>query len=280
MHFMTNRHKIGLGTVQFGLAYGIGNTFGQTKAEEVAEILNLAKKYCITIIDSASAYGNAEEVIGSNDLHKFQIVSKFMPPKDQNISVQLENSLKNLRVKQLYAYLAHRPMELLRNPEQWEQLLQLKEDKKTQKIGFSLNEPEELEELLDRGLEPDILQAPFNYFDNRFEKSFIYLKSIGCEVHTRSAFLQGLFFMDPDSLSSYFNEIKDDLRKLQLLKENLSVSLLNFVLNKSFIDKVIIGVENSNQLYQNLEGLKNARELPVLKNSVPNLILNPSLWEK
>jgi aryl-alcohol dehydrogenase-like predicted oxidoreductase len=275
-----NKDKIGLGTVQFGLAYGIGNLDGQTKAEDVTEILNLAKKYDIKILDSASAYGNAEEVIGNNDLDKFQIVSKFMPPKDENISVQLENSLENLGVKQLYGYLVHRPMTLLKDPYQWEELLQLKEEKKTKKIGFSLNEPHEFELLYQKGMIPDLVQVPYNYFDNRFKDILMDLKANGCEIHTRSAFLQGLFFMEPDSLSSYFNEIKDDLRKLQLLKENLSVSLLNFVLNKSFIDKVIIGVENSNQLYQNLEGLKNAWELPVLKNTVPNHILNPSLWEK
>lgn len=274
-----NKRKIGLGTVQFGTSYGISNTHGKTSPNEVTKILDLAKKNGIKILDSASAYGNAEEVLGKNDLDEFQVISKFMPPQDENLRVQLKNSLKSLRVKQLYAYLAHRPRELMKNPNQWEEMLQLKEEGRIQKIGFSLNKPEELEELLSKDLVPDIVQAPFNYFDNRFEKSFLLLQSMGCEVHTRSTFLQGLFFMKPDVLSPYFNEIKDDLRELQLLQEDLSVSLLNFVLDKSFINKVIIGVESSNQLRQNLEGLKNVRDLPALNNAVPKHILSPSLWK-
>ncbi|TVZ28218.1 aryl-alcohol dehydrogenase-like predicted oxidoreductase [Gillisia sp. Hel_I_86] len=277
---MINRQKIGLGTVQFGLAYGIANVNGQTKVREVTEILALAKKYGIKILDSASAYGNAEEVIGNNTLNDFKIVSKFIAPKNQAVNVQLENSLKNLGVKQLYGYLAHRPMELLEYPTQWKELLEFKEHGKVQKIGFSLNEPEELEKLLKKNYIPDLVQVPFNYFDNRFEESLVYLKSIGCEIHTRSSFLQGLFFMKPELLSSYFSEIKENLRELQLLQEDLSVSLLRFVLDKSYIDKVIIGVENSKQLKQNIEGLKNAKELPILNKDISRQILNPSLWKK
>lgn len=276
---MAKRHKIGLGTVQFGLTYGIGNKDGQTKVDEVTKILKSANTYGIKVLDSASAYGNAEEVLGKNDLERFQVVSKFMPPIDESIQIQFEKSLHSLGLKKLYGYLAHRPESILENPVQWIELQNLKKEGKVQRIGFSLNEPEELNRLLERGYIPDIVQAPYNYFDDRFEESFRYLKNIGCEVHTRSAFLQGLFFMEPDSLSSYFDEIKDNLKKLQVLEENLSVSLLNFVLNKSFIDKVIIGVENNKQLIQNVGSLNNAVDLPVLNKIIPKHILNPSLWK-
>jgi aryl-alcohol dehydrogenase-like predicted oxidoreductase len=56
--------------------------------------------------------------------------------------------------------------------------------------------------------------------------------------------------------------------------------LLNFVLNKDFIDKVIVGVENTNQLRENIEGLNNAKDLPPITDKVSNNILNPSLWKK
>lgn len=276
MHFS---HKLGLGTVQFGLSYGISNSTGQTTEGEVGKILNIAKAFKIDILDSASAYGNSENVLGRNDLSAFKMVSKFMPPQDELISVQLENSLSALGLSSLYGYMAHRPSEILKNPSQWQELQYLKECRKVMKIGFSLNEPEELFQLLEHKFYPDIVQVPFNYFDRRFQTAMIKLKSEGCEIHTRSAFLQGLLFVDPNELSSYFDEIKDHLRKLQRL-EPLGGALLKFVLQKPFIDKVIIGSENAIQLKQNIDSLAMAPSLPEFKQTISNKILIPSRWPK
>ncbi|WP_037320991.1 aldo/keto reductase [Salegentibacter sp. Hel_I_6] len=278
---MKGSEKLGLGTVQFGLPYGISNKNGQTSTTEVAKILATAKSYEIEVLDSASAYGNSEEVLGKEDLSSFKVISKFMPESNRKpIFKQLKKSLESLGLNFLYGYLAHRPMSLLEQPGQWEQLIKFQKERKIKKIGFSLNEPEELHKLLDKGYIPEIVQVPFNYFDNRFEDSLILLKKMNCEIHTRSTFLQGLFFIEPDKLSSYFNEIKSNLRELQSSHENLSASLLNFVLNKDFIDKVIVGVENTNQLRENIEGLNNAKDLPPNTDKVSNNILNPSLWKK
>lgn len=74
-------NKIGLGSVQFGMQYGVSNLTGQTSQNEVLNVLRTAKKYDISIIDTASAYGNAEKVLGDNDLTKFKIVSKFISEK-------------------------------------------------------------------------------------------------------------------------------------------------------------------------------------------------------
>jgi aryl-alcohol dehydrogenase-like predicted oxidoreductase len=69
--------KIGLGTAQFGLNYGISNVQGQTPLTEVRNILEIARQHKVTIIDTASAYGNAENVLGRHDLSLFKVVSKF-----------------------------------------------------------------------------------------------------------------------------------------------------------------------------------------------------------
>ena len=73
--------KIGLGTVQFGIPYGISNQKGQTSVLEVARILTLAKQKGVGIIDTASAYGTAEKVLGQHDLSAFKVVSKFISCK-------------------------------------------------------------------------------------------------------------------------------------------------------------------------------------------------------
>jgi len=271
--------KLGLGTVQFGLPYGISNNAGQTSLDEVGKILETAKAYKVEVLDSASAYGNSENVLGQNDLSSFKMISKFMPPQDESISIQLENSLKILGLNSLYGYLAHRPGEILKDSGQWKELQKFKDTGKVQKIGFSLNEPEELVQLLDKNFLPDLVQVPFNYFDRRFETAVKELKNKGCEIHTRSAFLQGLFFMDPQKLDDFFNEVKPIIINLQDEKP-LNGALLKFVLEKSYIDKVIIGVENERQLAQNIESIEIASSLPKLENKISDNILIPSKWPK
>ena len=279
MPSMMDRSKIGLGTAQFGMNYGAFNKTGQTPASEVGEILGLADEEEIKLLDSASAYGSAEEILGTNDLRKFQVVSKFLPPSQGgNISIQLNRSLERLRLTTLYAYLAHRPLEMIDSPEQWEELKKLKANKKVKKIGFSLNDPKEIPLLLDAGFWPDLVQVPYNYFDRRFEGVMQELKNNRCEIHTRSVFLQGLFFEDTTKLENFFDVVKEDLRNLQKRKNGLAGSLLNFVLQKPFIDKVIVGVQNKEQLQQNVESLKESLVLPELSKQVPDEILKPICW--
>ena len=273
--------KIGLGTVQFGMSYGISNTSGQTSGEEVRKILRMAEDFGINLLDSASGYGTAEEVLGENDLKFFDLVSKYLPPTvGEEISDQLHKSLKNFQKSSIYGYLAHRPLDLLGNPEQWEELLSFQELGKVEKIGYSLNDPSELEALLDAKMVPDLVQVPFNYFDRRFETHLIALKELGVEVHTRSTFLQGLFFMESEFLEDHFDDVKWELKNLQDLSGSLAGSLLNFVLEKPFIDKVIMGVENCHQLEHNLNNLKKAVALPKLEKQVSDNILKPSQWPK
>ena len=279
---MSLSHKVGLGSVQFGIPYGVSNNNGQTTSEEVTKILNYANKSGIAFIDTASAYGNAEEVLGFNDLNNFKIISKFMPQEENNsISFQLKTSLEKLNVDLLYGYLAHRPLSLLDNQKQWEELLVLKQENKIKKIGFSLNEPKELDLLLNKGMMPDLIQVPYNYFDNRFKDILIDLKSKGCEIHTRSTFLQGLFFSDIQKLPSFFDQVKKDINQLQInYKNNLSEVLLKYVLSLEFVDVVIMGVENEKQLKNNLTNINTPHRLSSNDFNFSGAVLIPSNWPK
>lgn len=271
--------KVGIGTAQFGTHYGISNQKGQTTAQEVSRILRTANEHQIVLIDTASAYGNAEKILGHNDLSGFQIVSKFFPAHEKGeIRKQCRESLDRLGIPVLYGYLDHRPIQSAAEPGYWEELTALKETNLVKKIGYSLYNPGELEFLLDKNFFPDLIQVPYNYFDRRFEGLLVDLQKKGCEIHVRSVFLQGLFFLDSISLNSYFNEVKPIIKKLQSSVENLPAALLNFVINKPFIDKVIIGVETNDQLISNLHGISMNEELPELSLIIPEHILNPSTW--
>lgn len=273
--------KFALGTVQFGLDYGVSNNSGQTSQQEVQAILKKAKENSLLILDTARVYGESEEVLGRcESISDFNIVSKFMPShSDGPISDQLKSSLEKLRVSKLYGFLTHRPNSLIDYPEDWQELIQLKKEGLVEKIGFSLNTPHELESLLENGLEPDLIQVPYNYLDRRFEDHMIRLHQKGCEIHARSSFLQGLFFVPAENLTEHFDEIIPLLSKLQSkYGKSLASSLLHFTTSRPFIDKVVIGVENSTQLSQNIEQLETAIPLENRNFMISERILVPSNW--
>lgn len=273
-------NKIALGTVQFGLDYGISNLNGKTSSKEVSKILDYAKKYGIDTLDTASAYGESESVLGKHHTDHFNIVSKFINVRTpSDLKKQLNNTLLALNQDKVYGYLAHRPEEIIKNKVLWETLLNFKREKKVLKIGFSLNTLKDVEALEKEYFIPDLIQVPYNYFDYRFENYIKDLKKkYGTEIHTRSTFLQGLFFINPEDLDQFFKPVLDELKRLRKNKYMVS-QLLQFVLNKPFIDKVVIGVNNSDQLSQNLKSIfVNCDALTNIDIEIPERIITPSFW--
>ena len=271
--------KIVIGSAQFGLKYGISNTKGKTQINEVDEILTFCNLNGIDSIDTAYAYGESEKVLGKLNVSNFKIISKFIPQSKSipSIENQLNTSLKRLKIEYLDAYLAHRPLEV--TAADWRLLNKLKAAGKFKKIGFSFNEPSEVDSILKRGFIPDIIQVPFNYLDNRFEEKIRMLKvDYKVEIHTRSVFLQGLFFTDPNSLSPFFNPLKKELVKISRLDKKAG-SLLKFVISKDYIDKVVVGLNNLKQLEHNINEIENALNLDIIFNkNFPPECLIPSKW--
>ena len=259
------------------MKYGISNQNTETNSQEVKEILNFSNLNKIDSIDTAFAYGKSEEVLGQCDLGKFKITSKFT--SQNSIEKQFSLSLRRLKLKNIYAYLAHQPREV--STSDWSFLNKLKDQSKVKKIGFSFNETSEVDQIMKNGFIPDIVQVPFNYLDNRFEDKIKELKSkYNVEIHTRSAFLQGLFFMNPNTLSTFFNPLKNDLKHISNF-DNKAGSLLKYVISKDFIDKVVIGVNNLSQLEQNINQMQTAQILdPIVSGNTLNECLNPSKWPK
>lgn len=277
-------NKIGLGSVQFGMDYGISNHSGITTIDEVRKILSISRLNGIDIIDTAIEYGSSQQVLGQFNLNKFKVISKFyLNENEKTISRQLKSSLQLLSLDTLYGYLAHRPLSIIENPRLWDELLKFKDLGFIKKIGFSFNEVFEIEQILNAGFEPDIIQVPYNYFDQRFENYMVDLKGNGCEIHTRSTFLQGLFFCNINELNSFFNEVKPLISELQNFEEDLAGNLLRWVCEKEFVDKVIVGVNNSIQLKNNIKSLKTFFErntMPSFEIPISDEILMPSKWPK
>ena len=279
--------KIALGTVQWGLDYGISNVNGIPSDAELNEIVRIANQNGIDHFDTASQYGNAEQRLGDYITKNSRVVSKCSFIDHSSLENEIQGSLERLNVEQLYGYLFHSPKDLINDPLLWDQMQNLKVKGKVKKIGYSLYTPEELEFFLDKNWNPDIIQLPYSLLDRKFEPYFQHLKSLGTEIHIRSVFLQGLYFKSTETLSSTFNDLKKALKDLADIAREFGLTIvelaLNFVLKNEYIDYVVIGVEHSNQLKEILNASKIdfsksiEERINTLSVENPNL-LNPANW--
>jgi len=254
--------KLALGTVQFGLDYGVANVAGQVQLAEVRSMLSLASASEIDVLDTAIAYGTSEEVLGKVGADRFRVVTKLpsLPPIDEDgiacwVRDQVEASLARLGQKQIYGLLLHCPHDLLgaKSKSLIEVLIGLKEAKVIQKIGISIYSPGELDEILKR-VQIDLVQAPLNVIDRRMETSgwLDQLKNDGVEIHTRSAFLQGLLLMERGKIPQKFSRWSNMWHMWQEnLRESAASPLeacLAYPLSLEQVDKVIVGVDSEKHL--------------------------------
>ena len=68
--------KIALGTVNFGIDYGINSKNGRVQPMEVKSILNYAHLQNIDLLDTAPSYGDSEKFLGGVNVQQFRVVTK------------------------------------------------------------------------------------------------------------------------------------------------------------------------------------------------------------
>lgn len=289
------RNKIILGTVQFGVRYGINNLAGKPSQETVNSILDLAFRNNIRLLDSAEAYGNSQEVIGNyhrTSNNRFDVITKFHSVSD-SLPVSLRNriseNLRVLNVDSLYCYMFHSFKDFLVHFNVYkEEINELKNAGIIGKFGVSVYTNEEIEGLLEfDGV--DLIQFPFNLLDNNNKRAAMIkkAKSKGIEIHTRSTFLQGLFFKQVDELQGKLIPLRPYLGQVNSVAaaSNLRVTdlALNYVTGQETIDKVLIGVDSPEQLEDNLRSLQHTISLQALEqinrlDVKETELLNPSNW--
>ncbi|NQV76550.1 MAG: aldo/keto reductase [Bacteroidetes bacterium] len=282
--------KLALGTVQFGINYGVSNDLGIPDDSELRRVFDIAFLNGITVLDTAPAYGNAEERIGVLSENRFKVVTKFVNVASrQALRDTLEQSIQRIKAEQLYAYMAHNSDELISKPDLWDFLRSEREKGRIKKIGYSLYTTDQLEQLLLLEMKPDIVQLPYNLIDSKFENYLPELKSYGTEIHIRSVFLQGLFFMDTESLPEKLQPLKSTLLEIKRLctENNLTIAqlLLSYVNHHPLINKIVVGVASARQLLENIsdmatEHLSNdlLEQIKMIKVADAEL-LNPVNWK-
>ena len=286
--------RLALGTVQFGMLYGVANKSGQVSQNEAKLMLRIASENGIDTLDTAIAYGESEKCLGEIGVENFKLVTKLPSIPDGCLDIsgwiheQVTSSLLRLGVEKLYGLLLHKSEDLLGpdGPELYRALDSLKEKGLVKKIGVSIYSPNELESLK-KDFSFDLIQAPFNLIDQRLLHSgwMKKLKDSGVEIHTRSTFLQGLLLMKEIDIPPKFSPWKHLWKKWHdwLAENNVSAlqGSLAFVLSFPEIERVVVGADNHHQLMEIINATNNLlnADLPHLVSKDENLI-NPANWSK
>lgn len=291
---MTAGASIILGTAQFGMPYGVANRTGQLDRAQAEATIRIARSGGIRLLDTAVDYGQSEGLLGTLDLGDMRVMTKLpaVPVGCADVRRwvrrQVTDSLERLHVSRLRGLSFHRPEQLLEAVGQdlYQEVRSLQDQGLVEKIGVSIYEPGELGPLL-AGRRFDMVQAPFNILDRRLVTTgwVERLNGLGCEIHARSVFLQGLLLLPVAMRPPHFDRWRSLLSDWDrwLLEVGLSPlqACLRFALATPGIAKLVVGVDGPEQLEQVLAAAE-GRLPPVpgrLSCTDPDL-LNPARWTR
>lgn len=287
------QERIVLGTVQFGLNYGIANSLGQVTLDQSRQTLDFAKKNGIRTLDTAISYGQSETILGSYGVGDWDVITKI-PAIPENIEDiqgwvidKVERSLKRLNLTRIFGVMLHEPDQILGYQGKFifEALNFLKNNKICEKIGLSIYDIAKVEEYVS-AYDIDLVQAPLNIFDRRLiDPAVLYmLKKRDIEIHARSIFLQGLLLLKRGTVIDGFSHSKKlfDEWYSWLNQENIDPveACLKFVLQIKEIDRIVIGVQDVVQL-QNIILIANKEcllQFPQWQSEIHSQLINPGLW--
>ena len=254
-----------LGTAQFGLAYGITNTNGQVSEAEVGQLLFDANEAGICWLDTAQAYGNAEEVLGRKlpNAHGFHFISKLPAQPQPVFSAQdveawdqaFHKSCQRLRVQSLDALLLHAPADLGKPGgeylEAW--LLNLRRQGLVQRVGVSIYSAKDLDVVNPALL--DLVQLPLSLYDQRAlqDGTLTRLRARGTAIHARSLYLQGLLLTPTAQWPAWVSaDVRAHQQALEALADQRDCQLidlaLGFAREQLDLEAVVLGVCSSKEL--------------------------------
>lgn len=253
--------KLGLGTVQFGLDYGLTNKQGRPSLNEIQKILDCAYTEGIDLLDTAAAYGESESVLGelAATTRKFKVVTKIpvlgKEASGSRVSEEIEKSLQRLKRSSVDAILFHSAQDLLTEnaEERVAAVLRAQKAGLVKKWGVSVYNETEAQEIRKR-FAYEVVQLPINMLDQAWIRSgyLSELKTAGVEIHARSLFLQGVLLSNPENLPVTVSTLKAHLQKLSVEAKSRSTSTLALALafakSVTELDYAILGVTQVQEL--------------------------------
>ncbi|MBQ7595229.1 MAG: aldo/keto reductase [Clostridia bacterium] len=294
--------ELSLGTVQFGLDYGI---CGQKKpsTDYSVRCLELALDSGITAFDTAEAYGNAQEIVGiflknkKSVRDKIFLSTKMLPnvldeyqPNEYKrvIKERLTDSLRVLNTDYADAYIMHSARYAFR-PEILEALAAVKEEGLAVKTGVSVYEPEEAKACFESEC-VDFIQLPYSVFDHRMKEAGVLDYNGSCEIHSRSAFIQGLITMNESEVPPFLAKAKPIVRRIGEISRDTGIDRVTlamaYVKRENAISHLVFGVDSAEQIEFDIEAFEQkvpSEILEMIENEFCGIdadIVMPSLWKK
>lgn len=293
-----------LGTVQFGMDYGVFNT-PKKDMEYCIKCIDYATQNGITALDTATAYGNAEEVVG-NFLRKktierdrLWISTKLLPNilddynEKQYESVILENLKKSLTIlgtDYVDVYFLHSSRYAFR-PEILESLRCVQKAGLAKHIGVSVYDPEEALACYNNDA-VDYIQAPYSIFDHRMKEKGIFNPEIKkkCSVDTRTAFIKGLIRLNENEVPEHLAKARPILKKMDDICKATGFTrielALGYIKREKEINHLVFGIRDMEQLKEDMlafERVIPAEIFDALEKEFAGIaadIVVPSLWKK
>jgi aryl-alcohol dehydrogenase-like predicted oxidoreductase len=136
-----------------------------------------------------------------------------------------------------------------------EVLNRLKHEGYIRSVGVSIYEPEEAKKGITRE-NLDFLQLPYSIFDQRMLLSGIFdlAHEKKINLHSRSAFVQGLIYMNENEVPPFLEKAKPIVRQLDdFCKENAISRIqlaIGFIKQQTEISYLVFGVDNMKQLIE------------------------------
>jgi aryl-alcohol dehydrogenase-like predicted oxidoreductase len=251
--------KLGLGTAQFGLDYPHTDSRGRPPEAEVGDILQMAARAGVPLLDATVAFGTAERALGAAMPRPcpFRTVVKTArcDRGPDFVEAEARASLQRLGVERAYAIVVQSAGDLFSpfGEALWDRLKLLRDEGLFDRIGVSVYASDDPTGVV-RRFKPDIVQAPASLLDQRLLVSgeLARLAELGVEVHLRSIFLQGLLFLPPDRVPAELRGASGRLSRVRrMIAEGRSDPLqaaLGFALSRPEASSVIVGVSTAAEL--------------------------------
>ncbi|MCW7503701.1 aldo/keto reductase [Leptospira paudalimensis] len=289
------KQQLTLGTVQFGLNYGVSNSVGKVNPKEVESILDFAYENGISELDTAVAYGDSEIILGKLINARFKVSTK-LPKLDlenhKNVrewtKSQIESSLERLNLSQIETLFLH-DVSILFSPnaiEVYETIQDFVSKGIIRKFGLSIYSHHDLEKIPSY-VEYNRIQCPINVFDRSLESSgwmdSLHLK--GIEIQARSIFLQGILLMKKETRPKYFSKWSGLFEKWDkaIEKNQISPALFCILFIKSLtkVSNVVFGVESKSQLSEIISHFNETRTLQFMDelSSYDEDLIYPFRWQ-
>ena len=281
-----------LGTANLGLDYGIASSGHESRRNNAANILNYACEAGITYLDTASAYGDAEQVIGKfwpeNTL--IMVTTKLSPhdcADPKSILASVDQSLANTNLESFWSVLLHDSSVLFKKggAEIKDALLELLSSGRARRIGISAYTEAEVVRAKRFMPEMTVFQLPENICDRRkyFSLALTDLAQQGNLIFVRSIFLQGLLLMNPNDIPEKVATARQVLRTLGDLCQNESISRLELCMGYAksipWASGIVIGADSSKQLEEVYKAFLTSRTRDF--SSLPTLddwLIDPRNW--